>query len=827
MCKRFVAVVTSVFGGMVPGLFAMMIALQSSAATVYFTGASAADNKFSTGANWTAFPASGDIAQIAVTNFSGVAVTAGNPALLDSAMTLGTLRVYSQTGYGLGRSYVKIKSGGKLTATTVAVGNSANALFDGMLVLETGGSLSNAYSNSGSLTIGGDSSGMFGRLVVEPDAAFRQTSLSLCTNGTLVFVFGTNSVSTLVTTRTTAGATNVLNGRVVVDLSAVKSSGSYTLIDSSSGNLLLRGELFNWLYAAGGARSGDGSYEDSHFVVLNGNFARWTLSYVNQQDLVLTVDMLPVQALGKGTGFYRNTQLQGHLVSNGLWMIDFPDYLKSGCDLPFVTNGSPLEVPLVDQFSVVRYLGGFPTNWSSRVNDLAYTNSSGAIQYRWSLVPERLAPYMTNGYSAKNVMIYLDNTPWDISAYDDSGDYGNTAPPRNWTEWKTFIQNLCSQLSSVYTDAKDIRFKMGVEFNTLKSFTGTQTDYFKYYDYAAAGIQAVFPDAFIMPAEIGGSFKDENVNYYELIDHCMDEVNYATGNVGAPIGGFARSSHCFGGKEIDPRERLGSDIWTFNCLLGRNAGLSREDLSLEIHQFNWLENEFGAASRETGGRGAAWTLIYLMGMKEQGLVDGVWHWQVLDEVRAGSPWKYLPTGEAWAYNLMDRMVGKSVYLLNAPADKSDGTFFRNIAAVGTNETYLVTASFNTNRTTQTGNWVDVVLPKAVFDLPDGFTVEQLHFDDQFAVHNFIRNDLAAAANLAPVYADHPYTLGTVDQMAIDKYSARQMVANNWSAYQSRVYSSLDFAGFDSANYSENTTEQTFRIWVRSTAVRVLKITHGE
>ena len=217
ICKRFVAVVTSVFGGMVPGLFAMMIALQSSAATVYFTGASGTDNKFSTTANWTAFPAVGDIAQIAVTNSSGVAVTAGNPALLDSSMTLGTLRVYSQTGYGLGRSYAKIKSGGKLTATTVAVGNAANASFDGMLVLGTGGSLSNAYVNSGSLSIGGDSEGMFGRLIVEPGATFRQTSLSLYTNGTLMYVAGSNSITTLVTTRTTAGAVNRLDGRIVVD----------------------------------------------------------------------------------------------------------------------------------------------------------------------------------------------------------------------------------------------------------------------------------------------------------------------------------------------------------------------------------------------------------------------------------------------------------------------------------------------------------------------------------------------------------------------------------------------------------------------------------
>ena len=212
-------------------------------------------------------------------------------------------------------------------------------------------------------------------------------------------------------------------------------------------------------------------------------------------------------------------------------------------------------------------------------------------------------------------------------------------------------------------------------------------------------------------------------------------------------------------------------------------------------------------------------------MKEQGLLDACWHWPVLDEIRVGTPFKYLPTGEAWIYNLLDRAVSNDVYLLNAPADKADGTFFRNAAFVGSNEAYIVTASFNTNRTVQTGNWVDVVLPKAVFDLPGSVTVEQLHFDDQFSVHNKIRTDLAAAGNLKSVYADHPYTLGMVSEMAVDKVAGWQMVTNGWSSYQSAAYATLNFGSFDAANYSETETDQTFRVWLRSTAVRVLKITY--
>jgi hypothetical protein len=272
----------------------MLTALSSSAAVVYFTGASGVDNNFSTAGNWSAYPADGDQFLVAVTNANGIATAANNPAVIDSGFVNrfgGTVGIYSAAGYGAGMAYAAVASGGVLWVNSLTVGYYSGGAYDGTLTLRTGGSITNAFLNAGVFVIGGDASGREGHVIVESGAAlFQQTSLSLNTYGTLQFKFGADSVSTLTTTRSTTGATNLLNGLVQVDLSALTTAGTYTLIDSSSANLQLEGSLKDWLAGAGGSTNGIGDFTSTNFQVLNGGTNQWTLSLAdNNRDLTLTV----------------------------------------------------------------------------------------------------------------------------------------------------------------------------------------------------------------------------------------------------------------------------------------------------------------------------------------------------------------------------------------------------------------------------------------------------------------------------------------------------------------------------------------------------------
>jgi hypothetical protein len=311
------------------------------AAVVYFTGASGVDNNFSTVANWSAFPAvSGDTPQIAVTNINGIATSASNPAKVNAGWTntFGTARIYSQTGYGQGMAYAEVMSGGLLKASILEVGNSGNVAFDGTLTLRSGGSIDTLANNTGSFKIGGETSGMVGDMVVEAGAAlFREPSLNLFTYGTLTFVCNSNSLSTLNTVRTTAGSSNLLNGLIQVDLSALTTAGTYTLVNSSSTNLLIAGSMRTWLDSVGGSYSNSGDFANANFQVIGGNGKQWTLALADgNQDLTLTV--IPVYTLtvnsGTGSGSYASGQQVAIAASN----LTSKAFVQWTGDTPYVNN---------------------------------------------------------------------------------------------------------------------------------------------------------------------------------------------------------------------------------------------------------------------------------------------------------------------------------------------------------------------------------------------------------------------------------------------------------------------------------------------------------
>jgi hypothetical protein len=268
----------------------MMTELSAPAATTrYFTGAGG-DNNFSTAANWDTAPVAGDNICIHTE-----ATTALNPAVWDAGFTadLSTVAVNSTNG-ATGDSYMEVASGVDQLFSNLQVGTLGTGTHHNYLTLKTGSTLANRYANGGATVIGADAAYRSGQMTLEPGVSFQTAVLTVNDFGTLTYEFGVDSVSTLMTSRTTAGGANTIDGLIQVDLSALTAAGTYTLINSSSTNLLIGGTMRTWLDGAGGSSNGTGDFTSANFEVLNGGTNQWSVELAdNNQDLIFSLNGIP------------------------------------------------------------------------------------------------------------------------------------------------------------------------------------------------------------------------------------------------------------------------------------------------------------------------------------------------------------------------------------------------------------------------------------------------------------------------------------------------------------------------------------------------------
>ena len=264
-------------------LLSSIVMLQSYGQTTVngvFSGADAANNLFSNPNNWTAFPTWSGTGSKPTLQVNGT--TSANPAQLDAAFN-----ALLPSGFGVnvmvapgvaGTAYMEVLDGAELRATQININwGTGQPSRNGQLTLKSGSVLTPDLVNNGALGIG-QSGGGTGKLIVENNVDFKFSNLILGPNGTLTYVFGTNSVSTFNSTKSNGAATMTLDGVIQLDLTALTQAGTYTLITSSDVDTTMSGAFATWLTGEGGQFSGHGSYDGVNFEVLSGGNVDWTLS---------------------------------------------------------------------------------------------------------------------------------------------------------------------------------------------------------------------------------------------------------------------------------------------------------------------------------------------------------------------------------------------------------------------------------------------------------------------------------------------------------------------------------------------------------------------
>lgn len=496
-------------------------------------------------------------------------------------------------------------------------------------------------------------------------------------------------------------------------------------------------------------------------------------------------------AIGTFNGFYRGTQLQGHLLRDRLGLTKVPSSLLK-TSFPYRARPFPEEVLFADTLSFVRFLGGWKPAWNAgeargKDGDLAWRDKDGKVRYRWELVAPRIDPYLKAGY--RNLIISLDNVPWALADGAADGAYGQVSPPRDLNEWGAFIEEFCRELVKLY--GKELpnswSFRMGTEPNGAPghTFSGGHEKYVAMYDVTAKAVKRVLPGARFGPGEFSGSMgpvgpEPPFVNHVKLAEHCF--------RTGIPFDFLANSAHCvprWNGRQLrgaaDPRERVTMNLSSYRNVLAADPAFAGP---IYIFQFGVLRSELRdggdyLSTNEPGGRGAAWTFHVLMDMKaKEKRLKGIWHWAAGEQFDRRDPESFLLYGNGWLYSILDHCIGGSAYVLDAQPS-SLGTLYKLLFVSKGPVSYLLISAFNSDRRVKKAESVRISVPAKLIGAHEGVSARSVTLSESNAPYRAIKDDLARQHLLKPGYAEFDL-LASVREMSGAKGLA--YVARNFSKY---------------------------------------------
>jgi xylan 1,4-beta-xylosidase len=190
----------------------------------------------------------------------------------------------------------------------------------------------------------------------------------------------------------------------------------------------------------------------------------------------------------------------------------------------------------------------------------AYTeDKDGNPIYNWTILDKIFDTYRAAGI---HPYVEIGFMPEALSTHPEPYEhhwapgqpYGNiytgwAYPPKDYNKWGELVYQWAKHCVERYGMAEVQKWYWEVwnESNTqdrngIGYWSSTPAEYYKLYDYAAAGVRKAIPDARVGGADSAGNGGAWSRNF---IEHCLTGTNNATGQVGAPLDFF--SFHAKGG----------------------------------------------------------------------------------------------------------------------------------------------------------------------------------------------------------------------------------------------------------------------------------------
>lgn len=513
----------------------------------------------------------------------------------------------------------------------------------------------------------------------------------------------------------------------------------------------------------------------------------------------------PVE-IGELTPFYRSMQMQGHIPGHGL--IEIPAYLTApDIDIRYRKNPDlKKEIPFVDSFSINRFLGGYKIqwlkqygNWDSSLDkaslDYVVRDHAGQLKTRPDVIKLHLQPYIDAGYRLSNITISLENVPWSIArGGGNDGPFGQRNPPANIDDWKWTVSRLAEDLKNLYGQYGVANFKIGNEFNTKKSFSGTDQDYVDLYASSFKILRHYFPGSTVVPGEFAGNGDCRNVDVcvYDVSDFLQQARTLAATPNYVP-----RSLHAFqDAPNVMPSTAVRRAVSSYQRLGA---------VAAEIHQFGLVGQPFGAFSQvgnDMGARQAAWQFQVLIGLQESLRPARVFHWGGISGYQRNN--NALLNGAGFLRLFLDRYLGTKMYRLRATAENARGTEIAAAAFTSPSTQAVIIGSFSL-KGGESRTKVAIEMPNPG-DLTGWKYTRLSSAEDVFMA---IRRDLAAAGNLKPQFDKCATCTGEPQRMASDATKAGNMISAHWEEYEQIIKATLKWKpieGLGSLDYDPRSGE---------------------
>jgi xylan 1,4-beta-xylosidase len=175
----------------------------------------------------------------------------------------------------------------------------------------------------------------------------------------------------------------------------------------------------------------------------------------------------------------------------------------------------------------------------------AYTeDAQGNPVYNWQIVDRifdafrdaRITPLVELGFMPEALSTHPQ--PYRHDFPHGSVFTGWTYPPKDYLKWEELNYQFARHLRERYGD-QELRSWLWEVWNEpdIDYWRGTRDEFFKLYDYAAAGILRALPQARIGGPDTTGAAGLKAQDYLRgFLEHCARGANAATGKIGAPLG---------------------------------------------------------------------------------------------------------------------------------------------------------------------------------------------------------------------------------------------------------------------------------------------------